>query len=78
MDEADKRCNTVGGNCHPTLGICICNTGYTGGQCATSTNQSYEVVDGQLTDGRIAGIIIGWIVGVPLAVAIVLGVGRIR
>ncbi len=71
IDEADKKCNAVGGNCHPTLGICICYSGYSGAQCQTKATQMPDIVDGQLTDGRLAGIIIGWIIGVPVCVAAV-------
>ena len=61
----------IGGECHPTLGICICFTGSTGAQCQAKGNQTYDVIEGQLTDGRLAGIIIGWIIGVPICIAFV-------
>ena len=71
IDETDKKCNDAGGRCHPTLGICICNQYYTGAQCQTKTEQTVDIIDGQITDGRLAGIIIGWVLGVPICVGVV-------
>jgi len=53
------------------LGICICSSSFTGAQCQIQNNGTLEIIDGQLTDGRLAGIIIGWIIGIPICIAVV-------
>jgi hypothetical protein len=32
-------CNGANGNCNPDTGACVCNTGFTGDHCETSTGE---------------------------------------
>ena len=68
VDEAEKKCNPAGGNCHSNIGICVCNKGYTGPQCQNRVHINYDVVYGQITNGRMAWIVFLWIIIFPLAI----------
>jgi len=58
-------CDPTGGICMPS-GICLCHIYYTGDSCQLQSNSTINFVAQGISDATLTGVILAWLVGVPV------------